>query len=480
MIHISLSTAGHKNYIPKARPFDDDPLFWEKLRGKEKEPSAMANDWLELDLYERSKLAVEKLVSEGIDTALKPLIMSGDVRREVYRNVIDALKKEKLLPDYRKYQILCTTMQILEKDSQAGLKFTLSHSSKIRSALSDLLKDGGSFYQTAYDFMTRFTDFVKVFQLQEDFLSCAISPDGTSIVSGLRDGTVRIWDAETGRQVGGPLQGKENQLCSVAFSPDGMSIVSGSDDGMVQIWDAKTGGQVGEPLRGHIKWVWSVAFSPDGKRIVSGSGDRTVRIWDVTTGGPVGDPLRGHIDWVWSVAFSPDGTHIVSGSYDKTIRIWDARTGIQVKEPLCGHTDWVCSVAFSPDGERIVSGSRDETIRIWDAKDGKPVGEKPLEGHRNFIWSVAFSPDGRRIVSGSSDGAIRIWVAETSETWSPVAVTSLREQSPSTSSVAFSSDGALMISGSTFDRTIRIWDVEALGMQALENSRALPRMAAYD
>ena len=72
--------------------------------------------------------------------------------------MIDALKKEKLLPDYRKYQILCTTMQILEKDSRAGLKFTLTHSSKIRAALSDLLEAGGPYYQTAYDFVTQFTD----------------------------------------------------------------------------------------------------------------------------------------------------------------------------------------------------------------------------------------------------------------------------------------------------------------------------------
>ena len=70
---------------------------------------------------------------------------------------MDALKQEPL-PDYRKYQILRTTMQILEKDSQAGLKFTLSHSSKIRVPLSDLLKAGGPYYQTAYDFITQFTD----------------------------------------------------------------------------------------------------------------------------------------------------------------------------------------------------------------------------------------------------------------------------------------------------------------------------------
>lgn len=75
MIHMSVRSTV-KDYIPKARPFGDDPSFWEMLRSKDKD-SAMANVWLELDMYERSKVAVKKLVSEGSDTALEPLIMSG-------------------------------------------------------------------------------------------------------------------------------------------------------------------------------------------------------------------------------------------------------------------------------------------------------------------------------------------------------------------------------------------------------------------
>ncbi|KAE9389559.1 WD40 repeat-like protein, partial [Gymnopus androsaceus JB14] len=98
-------------------------------------------------------------------------------------------------------------------------------------------------------------------------------------------------------------------------------IVSGSDDKTVRIWDANTGAQIGDPLHGHDHWVNSVAFSTDGTRIVSGSHDKTVRIWDANTGAQIGDPLHGHDDWVSSVAFSPDGTKIVSGSEDRTVRV---------------------------------------------------------------------------------------------------------------------------------------------------------------
>ena len=73
-------------------------------------------------------------------------------------------------------------------------------------------------------------------------------------------------------------------LVSVALSPDGRHIVSGSYDKIVQVWDAQTGQQVGNPLQGHTSSVSSVAFSPDGRHIVSGSWDNTIRVWDAQTG----------------------------------------------------------------------------------------------------------------------------------------------------------------------------------------------------
>ena len=61
----------------------------------------------------------------------------------------------------------------------------------------------------------------------------------------------------------------------MAFSADGTRIVSGSYDKTLRLWDAKSGQPIGEPLRGHEGWVSSVALSADGARIVSGSGDKS-------------------------------------------------------------------------------------------------------------------------------------------------------------------------------------------------------------
>ena len=167
--------------------------------------------------------------------------------------------------------------------------------------------------------------------------------------------------------MGNPLQG-HGSVNSVAFSPDGRHIVSGSRDDTIQVWDAQTGAQVGNPLQGHTDSVKSVAFSPDGRHIVSGSRDQTIQVWDAQTGAQVGNPLQGHTSSVTSVAFSPDGRHIVSSSWDDTIQVWDIQTGAQVGNPLKGHTESISSVAFSPDGRHIVSGSEGHTIQCWDAQ----------------------------------------------------------------------------------------------------------------
>jgi WD40 repeat protein len=79
---------------------------------------------------------------------------------------------------------------------------------------------------------------------------------------------------------------------SVAFAQDGSRVVSGSYDKTVRIWNVTTG-EVEAELKGHTDSVMSVAFAQDGSRVVSGSDDKTVRIWNVTTG-EVEAELKGH------------------------------------------------------------------------------------------------------------------------------------------------------------------------------------------
>jgi tricorn protease-like protein len=105
------------------------------------------------------------------------------------------------------------------------------------------------------------------------------------------------------------------------FSPDGRRILSVSADKTARLWNVETGEQIGLPLTGHTGVVSGAAFSSDGRRIVTASWDKTVRLWDTDARGSIA--LLAHPDRVMSVAFSPDGRRIVTGSSDGTVRLWD-------------------------------------------------------------------------------------------------------------------------------------------------------------
>ena len=278
--------------------------------------------------------------------------------------------------------------------------------------------------------------------------SVNFSPDGKWIVSGGGDQTVKLWDATTGQETL-TLQGHMGPLWSVRFSPDGTQVVSCSSDNTARVWDAKTGHET-LTFKGHSNRVRSASYSPDGKRIVSVCDGGTMRFWDAATGQET-LTLQGQNGALYSVDFSPDGTQVVSGGNDKTVKVWNAETGHQ-KRVLRGHTNPIFRVKFSRDGKRIVSGSDDHTVKLWDAETGQEM--LTLNGHSALVHGVGFSPDGKRIVSGSGDKTVKIWDADFDP--EPLA---LKGHKDDVQSVSFSPDGKLIVSGS-WDDTVKLWDAE--------------------
>ncbi|CAE7148262.1 unnamed protein product [Rhizoctonia solani] len=202
------------------------------------------------------------------------------------------------------------------------------------------------------------------------FHSVAFSPDAKLIASGCSGFStdpagyaLQLWDVHRRKAASNPFKGHTNPVWSTSFSPDGTRLVSGSSDKTIRVWDVEREVTIVGPLKGHTYGVRSVALSPDGAQIVSGSCDGTIRLWDARNGGMIGEPSKGHTDWVQSVTFSPRGTYVASGGTDKTVRLWDIRTSRQVDQ-FQEHANGVASVAFSPCGQYVVSGSWDCQVVI--------------------------------------------------------------------------------------------------------------------
>jgi WD40 repeat protein len=229
--------------------------------------------------------------------------------------------------------------------------------------------------------------------------SAEFSPDGHRIVTGSQDGTVKVWDAESGASLR-VLETRRSNL-RVLPSPDGNNILTTLDDASSQLWEAASG-----RLIFSIEDAFGAAFSPDGTTILTISGF-TSSLRDSMTGVEIAR-LEGHLNRVISAVFSVDGRFIVTASEDNTVRIWEARTGSPLFT-LVGHSDMVFSAVFSPDGRFVATASFDHTAWIWDAGNGYP---RTVLMHAGPVSAVTFSPDGRYLATASEDGKVRLWTLD--------------------------------------------------------------------
>ena len=286
-------------------------------------------------------------------------------------------------------------------------------------------------------------------------LSLAVSPDGKWIVSGAgnhsheegmddKDDTIKVWNMETG-ECRSTLEGHTGYVSSVAITPDGKTIFSGSADKTIRRWQLGTAKQVAV-LEGHIHSVLGIAISTDGKSLFSSSaneGPPTWRYWNVVKNETIRVVKDTDNIAIYAIATDLSGRKIVSGGPDATLKIWDIESG-ECLATLKGHSAIVRSIHISPNESYAVSGSDDKTVKIWDLEAGTCVGT--LEGHQAIVHSVAISPDGTLIAStGFTDHTVRLWDWKTGACLQVIN----DEERLTPISIAFSSDGARLVVGTT-------------------------------
>ena len=240
-------------------------------------------------------------------------------------------------------------------------------------------------------------------------------PDGECLATLGDEGTIRVWDTGSGRELRAMSASTPvsltpgSELAELRWSPDGRRLASAGGDGLVRIWDPATGRETARIAHN----ARSVAWSPDGARIASaGESGLEIRSWDPRNEGRLGPVLRrpGHVT---SLSWSPDGRRVAAfsddfndGSRTGWLTVWDATSGEKVFRVAAVSALW--SVAFSPDGTRLATGGKEGIVRVYDAADGRECAAS-FAGCR-VVSGLAFSPDGRRLhAAGWGMGGVKVF-----------------------------------------------------------------------
>jgi serine/threonine protein kinase/WD40 repeat protein/Flp pilus assembly protein TadD len=276
----------------------------------------------------------------------------------------------------------------------------------------------------------------------QDVTALCFHPSGSLLCTGSWDGTARLWDAATGRQVllwvngfhvrfsqdgtrlGYTRDGSKVQLVEVAapqeyrtlvsrlgagqgeyrdgaISPDGRLLAVAMDDG-VRLWNPAGGGELDFLPLGR---TWSVCFQADGRELLTVS-ESGIRRWPLRNEGGtpgvvrIGPPQTVPLSVVPARAVrSPDGRTIVVASAASGAAVVVDLPGGAVRFSLA-HPNF-SDVALSPDGHWVAtSGWHASSVRIWNAQTGAMVKELQL-GPQSKVF---FTSDSQSLVTCRSEG----------------------------------------------------------------------------
>ncbi|HET9280182.1 MAG TPA: PQQ-binding-like beta-propeller repeat protein [Flavitalea sp.] len=274
---------------------------------------------------------------------------------------------------------------------------------------------------------------------------CAISADGSTVVSASLDGTLKVWDSLRGTERT-TLVGHAGPVTACALGEKDRLCVSASDDGTLKLWDLAPGRLI-DTLRGHDASVMDCAIDENDDYIVSASEDNTLKIWNHPYGKFL--TLKGHTAAVKGCALSKDGKVLLSSSLDSTVKVWKMPEG-NLMHTLKGHKSGVRGCAISSDGRIAVSASRDGSVIVWDAVGG--VETTSFFAHVGGVEACAISEDGKVMVSVGRDNLVKLWHVE-----SGVEIKTLAGHKDWVLDCAISQIGDKIVSASA-DHTLKIWD----------------------
>lgn len=235
------------------------------------------------------------------------------------------------------------------------------------------------------------------------------SPDGKTLALGEMQGQIRLLDLATRaiREIPPPMGG--NGVSALAFSPDSRLLASGhgQSDGTIRLWDVTTMKQVGN-FDGHRSYVTKLVFAPNGQTLYSASADQSICVWDIGQRKPMAR-LQGHTSGLSGLALCRDQQTLVSCAEDGSVRVWDPRLESQQRfqAVLPVQVGGIFGAVFTSDSRRLITASLTNEVTSWDCATGKETERIPAFGTNNL--SIALSPDERLLAVGDREGTLKIW-----------------------------------------------------------------------
>lgn len=310
-------------------------------------------------------------------------------------------------------------------------------------------------------------------KLPADTFNAVLAVDGKTIFCATTANSVRVLDAATGKELRNINVAPQQQggvriaglgVGNLAVSPDGKRLGIAGYDQTIRVFDAESGKEIHNLSQQTAKpdpknprvlvasnyygGAMSLAFSPNGRLLCAtgvapqnvmwnGGGivampglesNSAIRLWDLSQARrprAFDSKTAGFSDQT----FTPDSAFIVTANFDNTISIWETLTGkeclhIKVvgdKQPAANlnpvinarmariamQTSGAARLALSPDGRTLAVTGNDQAIRLFDLRSGRELGK--FQGHNGQVMSLAFAPDGKTLISGSADTTALVW-----------------------------------------------------------------------
>ena len=281
----------------------------------------------------------------------------------------------------------------------------------------------------------------------------AFSPDGTTLTSGMTDGTLGVVDLETGTTTH-RLAGHMDVVKCLSFSPDGRRVASGSDDGTVKVWNLNSDAS-SETIYCGLQYVMDVAVNQKGNIIATAGGEKFVRAFDI--GLPYEQGIQiDHDHEVWDVDYHPYLPMIAFGDENGNVMFFDVDTKKTIKTIDTGEVR-VSSVLFSPSGNKIAIGLDSNEFAIINLKnwniEKRVVLKTDFELHS--VECMKWLNSENEIAVGHGDGIARVWDIQTGET-----IMESGHHTGQVTGIALIDNQTRLITIAAAENSVRIWDIK--------------------